>query len=115
MSNDQQVKISELGTLVSQTMGVTQDALYHPTRWSQEVSEARAILWYLAYTEIGVTIPFLARRFNRDNTTVSHGVLRVENQREQDGVFDDQIDQFAADFHAMICEVFTARPVGVQV
>jgi hypothetical protein len=76
-------KISAVAKVVSEVVGVPLVDLYSERR-PRKVTYARKIAWYVARFSLLKSYPMIARSFNRDHTTVLHGVQKVQRMIEND-------------------------------
>ena len=88
-----QFNLDDLLTPVCQDYQLTENALRSPSR-NRQVSEARQIIAWLAQRTRGVTLTALGKRFDRDVTTLSRGVRRVEARAQSDKRFAKQLKQY---------------------
>jgi hypothetical protein len=76
-------KISAVAKVVSEVIGVPLVDLYSHRR-PRKAAYARHVAWYVARFSLLKTYPVIGRSFNRDHTTVMHGVQKVQRMIEKD-------------------------------
>src|SRR5690349_16153507 len=82
-------------SLVSMATGVPMREIAGPTRATAKAARARQMAMYLAHVGYAWPMARVAVAFNRDRTTASHAVHRIEDLRD-DARFDAQITAMEA-------------------
>ncbi|MGF1454923.1 MAG: helix-turn-helix domain-containing protein [Alphaproteobacteria bacterium] len=83
--------------VVAEMLTVTLDDMRAPSRGKARVAFARQLAMYLCHVTLSFDQGRLAGAFGRDRTTVSHGVRRIEDRRE-DPVLDQVLETLEAVF-----------------
>jgi len=65
-------------TRILQMLNVSIDDLLGHRRFKPFVS-ARHLIWYLLYNTTEITFQELGARYNRDHTTIIHGVYKIQD------------------------------------
>jgi len=87
-----EVTISRIQEAVSQRFGVTLDELVSPRR-SQAVAYPRQVAMYLSRELTDSSLPKIGREFGgRDHTTVMHAVKKVDELRDRDASFAEDVE-----------------------
>lgn len=71
--------------------------LYGTKRGKMYVSRARQLVMYLAHVEFEVSFAEVARRYNRDRSTVAHACRAIEERRE-----DPEFDLFVRSIEELV-------------
>ncbi|MEJ8473918.1 helix-turn-helix domain-containing protein [Roseibium algae] len=77
---------------VARAYCIRPEDLYQKTRGRAHVAEARHLVMYLSHVEIGMRLIEVARRYNRDRSTVAYACRRIEDGRD-DPSFDMMVCQ----------------------
>lgn len=64
---------------------VTKEEIMSSNR-AREVSDARHAIWYVAHEHCHIPYNTLARLYERDHTTIMHGVRRIRAGKEADRI-----------------------------
>lgn len=62
-------------------------------RRNQDIANARYIAFYLIYTLTNYSLPAIGRMFNKDHTTILHGVRIISKKRKDEPLFDSKMRQ----------------------
>ena len=90
-SSQRKVNIEEIQKKVSQHFNVKMSDM-SSSRRSRTVARPRQIAMYLSKNLTSRSLPEIGRRFgNRDHTTVIHAVKKVEELRNKDDSFDEDV------------------------
>jgi hypothetical protein len=85
------IRAAEIEAAIVRNFGVPRELFYSPCRhWS--VSHPRQLAMFLTRDMIGMTLPQIARRHNRDHTTVIHGIKAAANRLANDPVLARKVD-----------------------
>jgi chromosomal replication initiator protein len=91
-AHDRRVTIEEIQKRVAAHFNIRL-ADMHSARRARNVARPRQVAMYLAKQLTSRSLPEIGRKFGgRDHTTVMHGVKRVEQLRETDAAFAEDID-----------------------
>lgn len=90
-------RISDIQSLVCERYGVSRNKLLGDSQ-SKKVYRARQIGFWLCREITHHSHPTIGRFFNRDHTTVMHGVARIEEMRMADSSFACELDELLALF-----------------
>ncbi len=77
---------------ISRAFCIMPGEFYLPTRGPRNVSEARQLVMYIARVEFGLPTREIARRYQRDSSTVSHACRKTEDRRD-DPSFDEIVTE----------------------
>ena len=90
-SSQRKVNIEEIQKRVSQHFNVKMSDMSSARR-SRTIARPRQVAMYLSKNLTSRSLPEIGRRFgNRDHTTVIHAVKKVEELREKDLSFDEDV------------------------
>ncbi len=90
-SSQKKVNIEEIQKKVSQHFNIKMSDMSSARR-SRTVARPRQVAMYLSKNLTSRSLPEIGRRFgNRDHTTVIHAVKKVEELRNKDAAFDEDI------------------------
>jgi chromosomal replication initiation ATPase DnaA len=70
--------------LCAETWQIYRPLIFLPTRCSPNVVAARQMSQYLAHVSAGVSISALARIYNRHMTTITFGLQKIEDMRDEE-------------------------------
>jgi chromosomal replication initiator protein len=91
-ANDRRVTIDDIQKQVSQHFNV-RVADMHSARRARSVARPRQVAMYLAKQLTSRSLPEIGRKFGgRDHTTVMHAVRKVDELREQDAAFAEDVE-----------------------
>ncbi len=91
-ANDRRVTIEEIQKQVAQHFNIRISDM-HSARRARSVARPRQVAMYLAKQLTSRSLPEIGRKFGgRDHTTVMHAVRRVEELRDGDVVFDEDLE-----------------------
>ncbi len=91
-ANDRRVTIEEIQKQVAQHFNIRISDM-HSARRARSVARPRQVAMYLAKQLTSRSLPEIGRKFGgRDHTTVMHAVRKVEELREQDPGFAEDVD-----------------------
>ncbi len=91
-ANDRRVTIEEIQKQVAAHFNV-RVADMHSARRARSVARPRQVAMYLAKQLTARSLPEIGRKFGgRDHTTVMHAVRKVEELRDQDAAFAEDLD-----------------------
>jgi chromosomal replication initiator protein len=91
-ANDRRVTIDEIQKRVAEHFNLRLSDM-HSARRARAVARPRQIAMYLSKQLTARSLPEIGRKFGgRDHTTVMHAVRKVEELREVDAVFADDVD-----------------------
>ena len=91
-ANDRRVTIEEIQKRVAEHFNI-RIADMHSARRARAVARPRQVAMYLAKQLTSRSLPEIGRKFGgRDHTTVMHAVRKIEELREVDSSFADDID-----------------------
>jgi chromosomal replication initiator protein len=91
-ANDRRVTIEEIQKRVAEHFNIRL-ADMHSARRARAVARPRQIAMYLAKQLTSRSLPEIGRKFGgRDHTTVMHAVRKVEELRESDSAFAEDVD-----------------------
>lgn len=77
-----QTKLETLEEIVTEAAGIDVGDLYSRDR-RQRNSDARCAVWFAAYHIFGYSYPFIGRRYNRDHSTIIHGVNKIRGNEAE--------------------------------
>ena len=90
-SSQKKVNIEEIQKKVSQHFNIKMSDMSSARR-SRTVARPRQVAMYLSKSLTSRSLPEIGRRFgNRDHTTVIHAVRKVEELRNKDAAFDEDV------------------------
>ena len=90
------VEVGRIQQAVADQLGVSREAMLSPNR-TAPVARARQIAMYLSRQLTDLSLPAIARAFNRrDHTTVLHAVRRVESRRTEDPHLNHALERLTA-------------------
>ena len=90
-SSQKKVNIEEIQKKVSQHFNIKMSDMSSARR-SRTVARPRQVAMYLSKNLTSRSLPEIGRRFgNRDHTTVIHAVKKVEELRNKDASFDEDV------------------------
>ena len=90
-SSQKKVNIEEIQKKVSQHFNIKMSDMSSARR-SRTVARPRQVAMYLSKNLTSRSLPEIGRRFgNRDHTTVIHAVRKVEELRNKDASFDEDV------------------------
>ncbi len=91
-ANDRRVTIEEIQKRVSENFNI-RIADMHSARRARAVARPRQVAMYLAKQLTSRSLPEIGRKFGgRDHTTVMHAVKKVEELRQTDSAFCEDVD-----------------------
>lgn len=91
-ANDRRVTIEEIQKRVSEHFNIRITDM-HSARRARAVARPRQVAMYLAKQLTSRSLPEIGRKFGgRDHTTVMHAVKKVEELRQKDSVFCEDVD-----------------------
>ncbi len=91
-ANDRRVTIEEIQKRVSSHFNIRISDM-HSARRARSVARPRQVAMYLAKQLTSRSLPEIGRKFgNRDHTTVMHAVKKVEELREHDSSFNEDVE-----------------------
>lgn len=76
-------------------LDVSLNEIERPQRRGARVAEARQVAMYLVHVAFQIPVPVMAHAFGRDRTTISHGIRRIEDRRD-DPDFDALVSRLEA-------------------
>lgn len=71
-------RIVKLEEVIAKAANISIDDLTSDSR-SPAIAEARQVLWTVAYDEMSYSYPMLASYYQKDHTTIIHGVSKMRN------------------------------------
>ncbi len=91
-SNDRRVTIEEIQKRVSEHFNIKQSEM-HSARRSRAIARPRQVAMYLAKQLTARSLPEIGRKFGgRDHTTVMHAVKKVDELRQEDSSFAEDVE-----------------------
>lgn len=91
-ANDRRITIEEIQKQVSGHFNIRVSDM-HSARRARSVARPRQVAMYLAKQLTSRSLPEIGRKFGgRDHTTVMHAVRKVEELRERDQAFADDVE-----------------------
>ncbi len=91
-ANDRRVTIEEIQKRVAQHFNVRMSDM-HSARRARSVARPRQVAMYLAKQLTSRSLPEIGRKFGgRDHTTVMHAVRKIDELREQDNGFAEDVE-----------------------
>ncbi len=91
-ANDRRVTIEEIQKRVAEHFNIRTSDM-HSARRARSVARPRQVAMYLAKQLTSRSLPEIGRKFGgRDHTTVMHAVRKVDELREQDSSFAEDVD-----------------------
>ncbi len=91
-ANDRRVTIEEIQKRVSQHFNIRISDM-HSARRARSVARPRQVAMYLAKQLTSRSLPEIGRKFGgRDHTTVMHAVKKVEELRDRDSTFAEDVE-----------------------
>ncbi len=91
-ANDRRITIEEIQKKVAEHFNIRL-ADMHSARRARQVARPRQVAMYLAKQLTSRSLPEIGRKFGgRDHTTVMHAVKKVEELRDADSSFDEDIE-----------------------
>jgi chromosomal replication initiator protein len=91
-ANDRRVTIEEIQKRVSSHFNIRISDM-HSARRARSVARPRQVAMYLAKQLTSRSLPEIGRKFgNRDHTTVMHAVKKVDELREHDSSFNEDVE-----------------------
>ena len=91
-ANDKKVTIEEIQKKVAEHYNIRINDMHSPRR-SRSVARPRQIAMYLAKNITSRSLPEIGRKFGgRDHTTVMHAVRKVEELKNIDSIFNDDVE-----------------------
>ena len=91
-ANDRRVTIEEIQKQVSSHFNIRTSDM-HSARRARAVARPRQVAMYLAKQLTARSLPEIGRKFGgRDHTTVMHAVKKVEELREHDNIFAEDVE-----------------------
>jgi chromosomal replication initiator protein len=92
------VTVEQVLDAVAEALETTPEAMLSPSR-VRRVARARQVAMYLTREHTDLSLPEIARAFNRrDHTTVMHAVKRVEQARTDDPQLNRSLELISAGF-----------------
>mgnify|MGYP001375336736 CR=1 FL=1 len=91
-SNNKKITIEEIQKKVAEHFNIRLTDMHSPRR-SRSVARPRQIAMYLAKSITSRSLPEIGRKFGgRDHTTVMHAVKKIEELKQEDNNFSDDIE-----------------------
>ena len=91
-SNNKKITIEEIQKNVAEHFNIRLTDMHSPRR-SRSVARPRQIAMYLAKSITSRSLPEIGRKFGgRDHTTVMHAVKKIEELKQEDNNFNDDIE-----------------------
>lgn len=91
-ANDRRVTIEEIQKRVSEHFNIKQSEM-HSARRSRAIARPRQVAMYLAKQLTARSLPEIGRKFGgRDHTTVMHAVKKVDELRQEDSSFAEDVE-----------------------
>ena len=91
-SNNRKITIEEIQKKVAEHFNIRLTDMHSPRR-SRSVARPRQIAMYLAKSITSRSLPEIGRKFGgRDHTTVMHAVKKIEELKQDDNNFNEDID-----------------------
>ena len=91
-SNNRKITIEEIQKKVAEHFNIRLTDMHSPRR-SRSVARPRQIAMYLAKSITSRSLPEIGRKFGgRDHTTVMHAVKKIEELKQEDNNFHEDID-----------------------
>ena len=91
-SNNKKITIEEIQKKVAEHFNIRLTDMHSPRR-SRSVARPRQIAMYLAKSITSRSLPEIGRKFGgRDHTTVMHAVKKIEELKQDDNNFNDDIE-----------------------
>ena len=91
-SNNRKITIEEIQKKVAEHFNIRLTDMHSPRR-SRSVARPRQIAMYLAKSITSRSLPEIGRKFGgRDHTTVMHAVKKIEELKQEDNNFNDDIE-----------------------
>jgi chromosomal replication initiator protein len=91
-ANDRRVTIEEIQKRVAEHFNIRVSDM-HSARRARSVARPRQVAMYLAKQLTSRSLPEIGRKFGgRDHTTVMHAVRKVDELRELDSIFSEDVD-----------------------
>ena len=91
-ANDRRVTIEEIQKRVAEHFNIRVSDM-HSARRARSVARPRQVAMYLAKQLTPRSLPEIGRKFGgRDHTTVMHAVKKVDELREKDGSFAEDVE-----------------------
>ena len=91
-SNNKKITIEEIQKKVAEHFNIRLTDMHSPRR-SRSVARPRQIAMYLAKSITSRSLPEIGRKFGgRDHTTVMHAVKKIEELKQEDNNFNEDID-----------------------
>ena len=91
-SNNKKITIEEIQKKVAEHFNIRLADMHSPRR-SRSVARPRQIAMYLAKSITSRSLPEIGRKFGgRDHTTVMHAVKKIEELKQEDNNFNDDIE-----------------------
>ena len=91
-SNNRKITIEEIQKKVAEHFNIRLTDMHSPRR-SRSVARPRQIAMYLAKSITSRSLPEIGRKFGgRDHTTVMHAVKKIEELKQEDNNFNEDID-----------------------
>ena len=91
-SNNRKITIEEIQKKVAEHFNIRLTDMHSPRR-SRSVARPRQIAMYLAKSITSRSLPEIGRKFGgRDHTTVMHAVKKIEELKQEDSNFNEDID-----------------------
>ncbi len=91
-SNNKKITIEEIQKKVAEHFNIRLTDMHSPRR-SRSVARPRQIAMYLAKSITSRSLPEIGRKFGgRDHTTVMHAVKKIEELKQEDNNFNDDIE-----------------------
>ena len=91
-SNNKKITIEEIQKRVAEHFNIRLTDMHSPRR-SRSVARPRQIAMYLAKSITSRSLPEIGRKFGgRDHTTVMHAVKKIEELKQEDNNFNDDIE-----------------------
>ncbi|SVA13981.1 uncharacterized protein METZ01_LOCUS66835 [marine metagenome] len=91
-SNNRKITIEEIQKKVAEHFNIRLTDMHSPRR-SRSVARPRQIAMYLAKSNTSRSLPEIGRKFGgRDHTTVMHAVKKIEELKQEDNNFNEDIE-----------------------
>ncbi|HSD25467.1 MAG TPA: chromosomal replication initiator protein DnaA [Solirubrobacterales bacterium] len=97
---------------VAARLGISVDELLSPNR-TAPIARARQIAMYLIRELTDLSLPAIAKAFNRrDHTTVLHAIRRIERSALEDGSLSRTLEELTSELHRIGSEPVDSGPDG---
>jgi chromosomal replication initiation ATPase DnaA len=86
-------KVEMIVSMVAEKENVIEHTIMSDRR-NASIVHARYVAFYLIYTLTNFSMPAIGRMFDKDHTTILHGIRRIEAERRSSPVFDSTIRHY---------------------